>query len=75
MSKQDYRFRDVINLFNTVNFDNSNETHEFNDMYETLLKGLQSVGNASEFYTNRTITSFAIKKVNPQIGGTLADCS
>lgn len=71
--KNGYLLRDVINLFNTVNFDNSNEAHEFNDMYETLLKGLQSAGNAGEFYTNRAITSFAIEKVNPQIGGTLAD--
>ena len=71
--KNGYLLRDVVNLFNTVHFDDSNEAHEFNDMYESLLKDLQSAGSAGEFYTNRAITSFAISKVNPRIGGTLAD--
>ncbi|MCI6113839.1 MAG: type I restriction-modification system subunit M [Spirochaetales bacterium] len=71
--KNGYLLRDVINLFNEVDFSDSNETHEFNDMYEGLLKGLQSAGTMGEFYTGRAITRFGIEKVNPQIGGTLAD--
>lgn len=49
------------------------EAHEFNDMYEGLLRGLQSAGTMGEFYTNRAITTFAIEKVDPQIDGVLAD--
>ena len=71
--KNGYLLRDVINLFNEVDFSDSNETHEFNDMYEGLLKGLQSAGTMGEFYTGRAITRFGIEKVNTQIGGTLAD--
>ena len=71
--KNGFLLRDVINKFNEVKFDNAFQVHEFNDVYETLLKGLQSAGSMGEFYTNRAITDFAISKVNPQLGGTLAD--
>ena len=71
--KNGYMLRDVVNLFNEVDLEDSGEAHEFNGMYEILLKGLQAAGTMGEFYTNRAITDFAISKVNPQIGGTLAD--
>lgn len=71
--KNGYKLREVINLFNEVDFEDSGEAHAFNDMYETLLKGLQAAGTMGEFYTNRAITSFAIEHVNPRLGGTLAD--
>ena len=71
--KNGYLLRDVVNLFNEVDFEDSSEAHEFNDMYEGLLRGLQSAGTMGEFYTNRAITTFAIEKVDPQIDGVLAD--
>lgn len=71
--KNGYLLRDVIDLFNEVDFADTTETHEFNDMYEGLLKGLQSAGTMGEFYTGRAITRFVIDKIDPQIGGTLAD--
>lgn len=71
--KNGYLLRDVVNLFDEVNLEDSGEAHEFNDMYEGLLKGLQSAGTMGEFYTNRTITSFAIDHLDPQLGGCLAD--
>ena len=63
----------MVNLFNEVDLEDSGEAHEFNDMYESLLKGLQAAGTMGEFYTTRAITDFAISKVNPQLGGTLAE--
>lgn len=71
--KNGYLLREVVNLFNEVDLEDSNESHEFNDMYEGLLKGLQSAGTMGEFYTNRAITTFAIDHVNPKLGETLAD--
>lgn len=71
--KNGYLLRDVVNLFNEVDFEDSSEAHEFNDMYEGLLRGLQSAGTMGEFYTNRAITTFAIEKVDPHIDGVLAD--
>lgn len=71
--KNGYLLRDVINLFNKVDLSDSYESHDFNDMYEGLLKGLQSAGTMGEFYTNRAITSFCIDKLDPKLGGTFAD--
>ena len=71
--KNGYLLREVVNLFNQVDLEDSGSAHEFNDMYEGLLKGLQSAGTMGEFYTNRSITSFAIEHVNPRLGETLAD--
>ena len=71
--KNGYLLRDVVNLFNEVDLEDSGAAHDFNDMYEGLLRGLQSAGTMGEFYTNRAITNFAIEKVNPQVGGVLAD--
>lgn len=65
--------RDIINLFEEVDFSDSDERHKFNDIYETLLSGLQSAGKSGEFYTGRALTGFCVDKVNPQIGESIAD--
>ena len=41
--------RQVINIIDEIKFTNPNERHEFNEIYETMLKELQSAGNAGEF--------------------------
>lgn len=65
--------RDVIHLLEEVDFSDSEERHQFNDIYETLLRGLQSAGRYGEFYTGRALTCFCVDKVNPQIGESIAD--
>lgn len=42
--KNGYLLRDVVNLFNEVDLEDSGAAHDFNDMYEGLLRGLQSAG-------------------------------
>ena len=69
-SQSGIQLRQVINLFDEVDFSDAGETHEFNDVYEMLLKSLQSAGKAGEFYTPRAITSFAVKHVDPRVGET-----
>ena len=65
--------REVIQLFEEVDFSDSEERHQFNEIYETLLRGLQSAGRYGEFYTGRALTRFCVDKVNPQIGESIAD--
>jgi len=65
--------RQVINKINEIDFGDFKERHAFNDIYETLLKDLQSAGNAGEFYTPRAVTEFIIDRLNPQIGDKVAD--
>jgi hypothetical protein len=36
-------------------------------MYEQLLRGLQSAGNAGEFYTPRAITEFMVHMTHPRL--------
>ena len=73
--KNGYLLREVVNLFNEVDLSDTRESHDFNDMYEGLLKGLQSAGTMGEFYTGRAITRFGIDHIKPKLGGVLADWS
>ena len=59
--------RQVINKINEIDFNSSEDIHLFNDIYEQLLKSLQSAGNAGEYYTPRAVTQFIVDMVNPQL--------
>jgi type I restriction enzyme M protein len=59
--------RQVINKINGIDFNVSDDRHLFGDIYEKLLKDLQSAGNAGEFYTPRAVTQFIVEQVNPRL--------
>ena len=65
--------RQVISAIDEVDFTELDERHAFNDIYETILKDLQSAGNSGEFYSPRATTEFIAEMINPQIGETVAD--
>ncbi|WP_419692470.1 N-6 DNA methylase [Burkholderia gladioli] len=65
--------RQVINKINDVDFNNRADRHQFNDLYEKILKDLQSAGNAGEFYTPRAVTQFMVDQLNPRLGERLLD--
>ena len=65
--------RQVINVINEIEFDDAEDRHMFGDIYEGILKDLQSAGNAGEFYTPRALTDFIILQLNPQLGETVGD--
>ena len=65
--------RQVINKINGIDFNASDDRHLFGDIYEKLLKDLQSAGNAGEFYTPRAVTQFIVEQVDPHLGETLLD--
>lgn len=65
--------RKAVNLLDSINFDDKEEHHSFNVIYETLLKGLQSAGRSGEFYTPRALTQLITEKVNPKLGKITAD--
>lgn len=65
--------RQVINVIDDLNFDDYDEIHAFGDIYETILKELQSAGSAGEFYTPRAVTDFMAKVIQPKIGEVMAD--
>ena len=65
--------RQVINKLNAIDFNRQAERHQFNDIYEKILKDLQSAGNAGEFYTPRAVTQFMVDMVNPKLGERVLD--
>lgn len=65
--------RQVINVINDLDFTGYAERHAFGEIYETILKSLQSAGNAGEFYTPRAVTDFMAEMVAPKLGEKIAD--
>ena len=65
--------RQVLNVIDELDLSDYEESHAFGEIYETILKELQSAGSAGEFYTPRAVTDFMAQVVKPQIGETMAD--
>ena len=65
--------RQVINKINEIDFNKSEDRHLFGDMYEQILKDLQSAGNAGEYYTPRAVTQFMVDMVDPKLGEKVLD--
>ena len=65
--------RQVINIVNEIEFDDAEDRHTFGDIYEGILKDLQSAGNAGEFYTPRALTDFIVMMLAPKLGETFGD--
>ena len=65
--------RQIINIIDDLNLSDYNESHAFGEIYETILKEMQSAGSAGEFYTPRALTDFMAEILNPQIGEKMAD--
>ncbi len=65
--------RQVINKINEIDFTSAEDRHLFNDIYETILRELQSAGSAGEFYTPRPVTQFIVDMTNPKLGDIVLD--
>jgi type I restriction enzyme M protein len=65
--------RKVFNKINEIDFNKKDDRHEFNDIYEGLLKDLQTAGKAGEFYTPRPLTKFIVEMVDPKLGEKVLD--
>ncbi len=65
--------RQVVNVIDELKLDDYEESHAFGDIYESILKELQSAGSAGEFYTPRAVTDFMAQIIQPKIGEKMAD--
>ena len=65
--------RQVINVIDELDLQDYGESHAFGDIYESILKELQSAGSAGEFYTPRAVTDFMAQMIRPRIGEHVAD--
>ncbi len=71
--KDGVQLRKVINIIDEIDFTDTEDRHMFGDIYEGILKGLQSAGNAGEFYTARALTDIIIRLLDPKLGETFGD--
>ena len=65
--------RQVINIIDELDLSDTQESHAFGEIYETILKELQSAGSSGEFYTPRAVTDFMARMIQPKIGEKMAD--
>jgi len=65
--------RQVINVIDDLDLSDYEESHAFGEIYESILKELQSAGSAGEFYTPRAVTDFMARMIRPRIGEKMAD--
>jgi type I restriction enzyme M protein len=65
--------RKVINKINELDFTKSEDRHAFNDIYESILKELQTAGSYGEYYTPRPVTQFMADRSNITLKDTIKD--
>ena len=65
--------RQVVNVIDELDLADTEESHAFGTIYESILKELQSAGSSGEFYTPRAVTDFMAQTVDPKIGESIAD--
>lgn len=71
--KSGTNIRKVLNKLNEIDFNIAKDRHAFGELYESILKELQSAGKSGEFYTPRAITQFITDIINPQLGERILD--
>jgi type I restriction enzyme M protein len=71
--KSGINLRKVLNKLNQIDFNVAKDRHAFGELYESILKELQSAGKSGEYYTPRAITQFITEMVNPKEGEKILD--
>ena len=73
--KSGINIRKVLNKLNELDFNIAKERHAFGELYEGILKDLQSAGKSGEYYTPRAITNFITDMISPKLGERILDPS
>lgn len=71
--KSGINIRKVLNKLNEIDFNVAKDRHAFGELYEAILKDLQSAGKSGEFYTPRAITSFITEMIDPRLREKILD--
>lgn len=65
--------RQVANKLDEIDFSSSEDRHAFNDVYESILRELQSAGDSGEYYTPRAVTQVMTALTDPRLGEVVLD--
>ncbi len=71
--KSGINIRKVLNKLNEIDFNVAKDRHAFGELYESILKELQSAGKSGEFYTPRAVTQFITDMIAPKLGEKILD--
>lgn len=71
--KDGVALRQVVNVIDDIDLTDTETSHAFGDIYESILKEIQSAGAAGEFYTPRAVTRFMAHMIRPAVGEVMAD--
>jgi type I restriction enzyme M protein len=72
--KSGHLLRQVVNQIQaSFDFNSAKDRHLFGEIYEQILRDLQSAGNAGEYYTPRAVTRFIVEMVDPKLGEKVLD--
>jgi type I restriction enzyme M protein len=72
-SKDGILLRQVVNIIDELDFEEYADRHAFGEIYENILKSLQSAGSSGEYYTPRAVTDFMAQTIAPKLGERVAD--
>jgi type I restriction enzyme M protein len=65
--KSGINIRKVLNKLNELDFNVAKERHAFGELYETILKDLQSAGKSGEFIHPRAVTLLITELIDPKL--------
>lgn len=69
-----YILRDVLNIVNTIEFNNRQEICIVGDLYDSILKEMgDTISNFGEFYTPQSLVRTMVKVIAPKTGETILD--
>jgi len=68
-----YQLRQLIDLVNELNYHDAKQRHLFGQMYEDMLRIMQSSKETGEYYTPRAVTQFIVQQLNPKLGEQFGD--
>lgn len=71
--KSGINIRKVLNKLNEIDFNIAKDRHTFGEIYESILKELQSAGKSGEYYTPRAVTQFITDIINPKLDEKILD--
>ena len=71
--KDGFLLRQLVDLVNELNYHDAKQRHLFGQMYEEMLRIMQSSKETGEYYTPRAVTQFIVQQLNPRLGEKFGD--
>lgn len=67
------QLRELIDIVNELNYHDAKQRNLFGQMYEEMLRIMQSSKETGEYYTPRAVTQFIVERLNPELGQRFGD--